>query len=137
MANGYPKPPRVLFSPSGSPNSAPSGTPSLMASSGGGTNVPNSAPVSSFYATVNLDGRIQIFYIANEGTPLQGNLLRTFPDPKAVPLGSTEIPPVTDIIFSPDSRFLSWGRADGTIALYNIQENSLIMIVDSPNKSEC
>lgn len=122
MANGYPKP-RVLFSASSPPSSAPS---TFAASALSESAVPRSAPISSFYATVNLDGTIQIFYIANQGTPLQGNLLRTFPDPKEN--GLKEISPVTDIAFSPDSRFLSWGRADGTIELYNIQENTLTMV---------
>jgi WD40 repeat protein len=121
--DGYPRPPRVIFSAISPPGSAPS---TLAASTLGGTTAPKSAAISCFYAVVNLDATIQIFRITNQEADFQSNLERTFPDPKENRL--KYIPPVTDIAFSPDSRFLSWGRADGTIELYNIQENTLTMV---------
>jgi WD40 repeat protein len=131
MANGYPRPPRVIFSAISPPGNAPS----TLAASALGSTAPESAAISSFYAVVNLDATIQIFNIANpKEENLQRFLLRTFPDPQEESL--KEIPNVTDIAFSPDGRFLSWGRTDGTIELYNIQEDNLTLVTRVDRRDE-
>lgn len=124
--SGYPRP---LFSPpSGDPSSAAANVPSIASASVASNvdeNVASKFASSDFYVTVSLDGTIQLFNLPDKGFDIQGNLLMTF-----------EGAPVTDIVFSPDSRFLSWGREDGTVELYDIQEKTLILVVDKPETSQ-
>jgi WD40 repeat protein len=122
---GYPRP---LFSPQSSfPNSADANVPSIAAASVA-SNVDESVASrfasSDFYVTVSLDGTIQLFSLPEQGFDVKGNLLMTFE--------GGEGKAVTEIVFSPDSRFLSWGREDGTVELYNIKDKTLTLVVDKP-----
>jgi WD40 repeat protein len=67
------------------------------------------SPNGNFLISISEDGMIKLMSVAN-----QGSLLRTF-----------EGAPATSITFSSDSKFLSWGREDGTVELYNIADKVL------------
>jgi WD40 repeat protein len=113
---GYPKP---LFSPSG-PNSVDASVARVA-----DAEVASRLASSNFYVTVSEDGTIQLFSLPNQGFNVKENLLVTFK-------GAS----VTDIVFSPDSRFLSWGRGDGSVSLYDIQKDTLVTVVAKSETSQ-
>jgi WD40 repeat protein len=97
--------------------------PTALFSPGGSNN--ESVASSNVYVTVSEDGTIQLFSLPNQGFKVKGNLQMTFKGPS-----------VTDIAFSPDGRFLTWGRGDGSVSLYNIQENDLVIVVPPTETSQ-
>ncbi len=123
MSERYPKP---LFSPpSGIPSSPDPSVPSIASASFASTvdeNVASRFASSDFYVTVSLDGTIQLFNLPQQGFNKKGDLRKTFKG------GSGKA--VTEIVFSPDSRYLSWGREDGSVELYDIQEDRQFTVVE-------
>jgi WD40 repeat protein len=113
---GYPLP---MFSP---PKGVPSSADAFVASK---------FAISDFYATVSLDGTIQLFKLPDGPCDRKEDLVLIMTS-NGGKINDGQDNAVTDIVFSPDGRFLSWGREDGSVSLYDIQATALVIVVAPP-----